>query len=871
MLSGYVSATSLQFHSSEGSAAAPQSQFVDLKLTGDERFAINYVTGAAFDWLNVTAGVGNNSGKLRISASPENLRQGNYQARVYIVPKTSLRATVVDVYYNVLSKGYPLPTPVDASAFDPSSLTFSIGIDTLKSDLTKTVTVVGEAGNTWSASTPVSWISLSKTTGSAGDTVSVSIVPAGLKDNYEFNYSYGNTARAYVNFTFKSSTGGTFSSNLSISASKVALPSNWVDSAPLSFIASPDSSLEDISKSIVIGIAGSNSTWTASTYANWISLSSFSGAAGDVLALSLIPSVINNNYSGQYYYSISLTLKSAFGITYTSSISLSLSVGGLSANYIWPSPLQFNLNSTSTPADLTKQIKVGSTGASTWSAQSPASWVIVQPISGKAGDSPSVILNANELAKVETNPVSTSITFTITTATNFVYTSTVSVNVNNTMAKFSTITPHVVLTGLDNQVVLIRGAGLAKDTKPIIDGVEVANATFVSEYELKVTLPKFSADGAHTVSVAVANPGLASLQPSVNLISTTESALSGATTLSYPNTAAKRPLRVIYDAERHALLVGVAYPPTTTKPAIFGEIIRYIDVGGNWLLDNAAKSLSVADLSDFALSNDAQSLIAVSKNSMSGFDPVTFAASGKKRTISASGYASVVVANDAQAMVLQFENYQTNLYRYSLRDWLASPAIIVSNYTPNYSNVSEPNRLSISLDGSRVAYNSIDYYGHHVQQYSASAVPTNFAIQSTSFSLTQGSIIQLDRSASRLVVNNTNQYMAYDATVMNTPVSVGVLGVTGGAWSLISHAGDRLYTCCTYVTSGANATATMHTYDLNSWIPSTGYAEIGTGLELPQDPGNGGTGGAGYKMAISLDGRTLFIAGDNAIVALPTP
>jgi hypothetical protein len=58
---------------------------------------------------------------------------------------------------------------------------------------------------------------------------------------------------------------------------------------------------------------------------------------------------------------------------------------------------------------------------------------------------------------------------------------------------------------------------------------------------------------------------------------------------------------------------------------------------------------------------------------------------------------------------------------------------------------------------------------------------------------------------------------------------------------------------------------TLRTYDLAASPVAGLFPEIGTGTTLPGDPG------ADAKIIISPDGGTLFIAGADGIVVVPTP
>ena len=865
--------STLNFQSTIGDTDSPAAQLVNMQLKGDEEFIILYAQGKVENWL--AANFSKDRSKLSVAVTPNGLTEGIYSANIYIVPRGQDRATLlVSVFYNVKIYTPPPPPPVILPSIQiyPMSLAFSVGLDTVDADLTKSVVVSGPG--TWTASTTASWISLPKDSGSSGDSLDIKIIPSEAFKDYWFA-NYGDTLYSSVYFAFKTSTSGTINASLSVSLKKGPLPQNFVTPTSLNFNVGIDSTTSDVSKTVTMGTSGT-AKWTASSNANWIKLSSASGNVKDTLTVSLVPDVVKTLQN--YYYSntgwMTISFTTTHGYTYNTNVSLSVAFNSLPSNFITPGALQFDLNSTTVVADLTKSVKTG-TGASTWTATNNAPWVSLSSIKGIAGDNIGVSIVPTEIAKLDTATATASISFIFTNVLGMTYPFNTTVTMNNTLPKIVSVTPYVALTGVAGQKAIVRGTGFARDTVPTFGGTAATNTTFVSSTELQVTLPTFSADGTYLATAQTMPTGLAALQTAVNVVATQETAPSAAQSLIYPNSVKKSPLRVIYDAERHAILVGISYPPSIAKPATFGEILRYIESNGTWLLDNAANSVTFANLSDLALSPDGQTVVAVSATEMTAYNPVTLAA-GKSRTLGGSGYGSVVVTNDGQALVYTSGSGYTSpwgLNKYPLNDWKANSTSIASGYYYNSSTLLEPYRLGISLDGSRAAYISLEYQTYnslYIKQYSASSGLISNWVISGSLPAT-GFVPQLDRHATKMVLANSSQYTVYDSTDISVPKSAGVLGVSSGNLAIISPNGNRFYTCCTYTTSGTVTTATLHTYDISTFSAANGYSEIGTGTDLPKDPGNGGTTGVGVKFAISYDGKTLFIAGDNALIVMPAP
>jgi hypothetical protein len=339
---------------------------------------------------------------------------------------------------------------------------------------------------------------------------------------------------------------------------------------------------------------------------------------------------------------------------------------------------------------------------------------------------------------------------------------------------------------------------------------------------------------SYPVSIAnrLNNPGI--VRSRANLV-VVDAPNYAATSLAYPNTTTKQPLNLAYDAERQALIVGVAYPSAGQS----GDIFRYTFSGSAW--SAIAATLTVPAFRDLALSLDAKKLVALSDLSISQLDAVTLAAG-----ISTSAppnstpffLSGLALANDGNALITAGVNGSgfSDAYRYSIRDGLFSPPV------GNFSFAT----AAASADGSRVVFvqNGVSP-AQNVYQYLASntsLAPVNLPLNRL---LARPA---LDRRATRIVLNGN---LVYDADYQ-------FLGsIPGSSAVVLSPDGARVY-------AYSNGTV-MRTYNLAASPVAGVFPEFGPETTLPSDPG------ATPVMTVSPDGGTLFIAGSDGIVVVPAP
>jgi hypothetical protein len=402
------------------------------------------------------------------------------------------------------------------------------------------------------------------------------------------------------------------------------------------------------------------------------------------------------------------------------------------------------------------------------------------------------------------------------------------------------VAPYVAIANTQNEVIL-RGDNLEKVTITNVKFGTTAATSFnlVSSTEIRAIHPTL-APGSYVVQLET-NLGIARSLAN-NLVAVAAQSYAAAT-IAYPNATAKQPLELIYDAERQALLVGVAYP----TPGSSGEIFRYPFTGSAWA--TAPASVSITSFRDLALSLDGKQLIALGDVAAQQIDSAVLTIGATTPAILfqfSLFFKGIAMANDGNAVLSTGfgRGGASYIWRYLVRD----PQItLISSISLVFGTP------GASADGSRVVFTEGDpqFPNLNIAQYNSADSSLSFV----NFSVAQNGIRpKLDRKATRIILNG---YLVLDS---NYSVVGRLPEVASGttAAAAVSPDGTRAYQ---YVSG-----TLVHAYDLTgALVGGQFFPEIATGTTLPNDPG------ANPVMTVSPDGGTLFIAGANAIVVVPAP
>jgi IPT/TIG domain-containing protein/BACON domain-containing protein len=506
-----------------------------------------------------------------------------------------------------------------------------------------------------------------------------------------------------------------------------------------------------------------------------------------------------------------------------------------------PTSASFTIDTTSPVAALSQSVVVGSTGAAlNWTnAVSSQPWVTVSPTAGSTGTSLVLNLDPGQLDALDAGAHSATITLFYTPPNQAPTSVPLPVSLNLQLPRVVSVNPYVATSGTSLEVIL-RGSGFNGPGGANVNFGNGASAsgTVISDTELRVTHPALVA-GTYQVSVPNQFGGLGITRSAADLV-VVDAPAYPATTIAYPAPlpagATQRLPKIFYDAERKALIVKVTYADAFFSPINY-EIQRYAFDGSTW--STTPTVVSVADLRDLAPTLDGKKLLATSGAALRQFDMATLAA-GSFTTLPLFGtnfLDRLAVANDGNALVTEgfFGSGFVPMFKYSI-----ATGTFTSSLFGGGGGFSLPN-LGGSADGSRlvVTQNGVSP-PQAVYVYNASTS----TLLATSLELNANFPV-LNRNGTRISISG---FSIYDANLQ-------LLGTIPGSQTL-SPDGLRAY--------AADHTV-LHTYDLGATPVAGVFPELGTGTTLPGDPG------PNTAMTVSPDGGTLFIAGSDAIVVVPTP
>jgi hypothetical protein len=545
--------------------------------------------------------------------------------------------------------------------------------------------------------------------------------------------------------------------------------------------------------------------------------------------------------------------------TYTATLTFATATQMVSVNVTYdvvtaaltfsPGSGSFAIGPSSNASALSQTVAVGSTAAPlSWTnATSNQPWLAVSPTSGTTGSNVTLNIDPAQLESVDPGVHSATVTFSYMQPGVGATTASLPVTLNLTLPRIAWVSPYVALSGPGSEVILrgkgfndAAGAALALDFGG--SSVPSSGYTVVSDTEIRVTHPAFTAGPPRRIKFV---NSLNLVRSSADLV-VVDAPVYGLKSLTYPNPGTHTVRRIIYDAERRQLLLAVSF---AGEGAVFvdtpGAIYRYAFTGADWA---APVTSNVAGLHDIALSPDGKKLLVIAGLSVTPYDAATLAAG---TPVSASGLLSgmfleeIVVANDGNALITTSGPFSGFLdsFRYSIAD---------ATLTRLTTSFSLPG-IGGSANGSRivVVQNGVSP-SQSVFQYNASAGTLGATSVVSSESHPRPA---LDRNATRILLGSHSVYNANFQQLGTIPFGVA---------AALSPNGTKAYT---YEAFTVSPNGRVHVYDLTAAVAGA-FPEIGTGTATPTTPGSN-VGRS--RMTISLDGGTLFIAGEQGIVMMPAP
>lgn len=397
------------------------------------------------------------------------------------------------------------------------------------------------------------------------------------------------------------------------------------------------------------------------------------------------------------------------------------------------------------------------------------------------------------------------------------------------------VAPYVGIADKSASAIL-RGVGFASfATQGVRLGtIQATEFTVSTDSLIRFTYPALEA-GSYDVQIDIpTHEGDIDSAARLVIVEPTDYA---AEALDYPESGAVR--RIIYDAERSAILVGT--------DADGGTILRYAFADGAW---QAPEIVALDDLQDFALSIHGDRLLAITRDSFVPLDATTLELGAEKEAPSlASGHflKNIAVTNNDQALITtgRNENATSPLYVYvSRQDVLTQLSSTVLNNATPVATDSGSTVLFMQGHSSTTNQTAVIVF---------SATTGEFDVLPTQ--LRQNEIPPLvDRDGTRAILNGRRVHgEGFDL--------LGLLPETTLAVA-INREGTRAYT---YDSEAGGILTFDITEDISDDTTGEEFTPEGPAEPLVANPGTG------PRMAISPDGNTLFIAGNARVVIHPTP
>jgi len=825
-----VSPASVAFAALQNGAIPPaQSIQITLSRSDAAFIVVSYLATPTFPtWLTQTPSLTGSGFNWTLTGGPitTSLATGTYT--------TTIRIAIQDAGHNVLAfRDVPVSytiQPLAGLAANPQSLSFSqLQGGPAPAAQNLGISELGGASYAWNASivyqSGSGWLNINGASSASGATL-----PTSLSIRVNSSATLG-TLNALVRVT---GNGNTLDVPVSFTVSEPQLTRS---ESSVAFNAASQGPLPP-TRDVVLSTQGSlplNYTTSVSYGAGatgWLTVSASGTAPGTVsIGVNTTDLALGANLA-------TLTFNTA-----AQSVSVGISYSVVAALLTIAPPDSFFISTTSLDTALSKTVNVRSTGGPlSWTAVPSQPWVHVSPTSGVSGSTVTVSLDPAQLDTLDPGFHNATIAFAYTPPNGSPANNSVFVGLSLFLPKVTSVTPYVATSGTSQEVIL-RGRGFNNTLGAAVkigDSTTVASYTVVSDTEIRVTHPSLTAGPALRVSIAnqLGNPGIVRSTGDLLVV---DPPVYTATTIAYPNAAAKRALNVIYDAERQALLVGVAYP----SPGQPGDLFRYTFSGSAWSVIPA--SVSVAAFRHLAFALNGKKVIALSDLNITPFDATTLRAGTSTPASASFGsvtfFRELAVANDGYAVVTTGVNGSgfSDAYKYFVADGTLSNPVDFFYF----------GSIGAGADGSRAV----------VIQGGLSPAPnlSQYIASTSTFSTVNVALSQLlfrpvlNRRATRILINGNRVYDANFQRLGNVPGSTTVA---------LSPDGSKAYTY-----SGGTI---LHAYDLNGVLtdpdPAIGqFPEIGFGTTLAGDAGSNST------MTISPDGGTLFIAGNDQIVVVPAP
>ncbi len=819
-----INPASLTFQAVQGDAAPP-GRSVEVSFVGDG-VLVGYPPNVEQpNWLDVaTTNQSAGHGTFLITVSPPNFSPQTLTTTLRFVTGHTDGSDIRYVDMQVLYQIGADPLMISAQ---PGQLAFSAAAnDSTPTAQSITLTFTGSQSQVDQTTLP-SWLTVTPANSSSSPQV-YSVAPNTT------SFTPGTQLSASITF-IATATGHSYTKTVTVPVSYTLYQGFGASATAMNFTGIDGQSATQPSAGYPVNIVGDHAQWNASADQPWVKLSATSGSGPGTLTVTANAGSLG---SGNHTANLTIT-DAASGKSQSLPVSLAMHAAKLTAN---PSNPSITVGSTTPASGLKTSVSLsdelnGAVPAQAvhWSLASiDVPWLKWSPSSGTSAppSQATVSVDPSQLATMPAGSYTGTVTLNYVSADSTTGVLALPVTLNLQLPLVQTVS-YYVATANAAGTVRLRGQNFdLAGSNPVLFGSNTAISTSIDDVsQASVSYGKLAA-GHYTVQFRNA-AGIPR--------SSAELLVIAPQTMSYQviNASGWRS-HLIFDAERTALY---AVNPQNQEL----EVYRYS--GGTWSAD---APLVAVNFEDAALSPDGKKLVATSDASMLEIDLTHSPLQAQRTAADPDNFCGqylnrVAMGNDGKYFVVL--NYKqcsgsAESYIYDQRSQTLTQAAAYPTgdlYQAYIGGAADGSRIYVSETGlSPVQPMRIyDSLGDFLSQS-----PTNNEVLAISAS----------RDASRVILGETAVYDTNLTQLGNIP--------TSGA-SVVSPDATRAYAF-----SNTNGPA-LEIYDLTAALGSGANYPLIKTVPLANDPGSSYI--YGVQLAVSSDGKTLFISGSDSILVVPLP
>jgi hypothetical protein len=837
--------SSISFDFTQGQSPVPQ--IVTIQATGQYSGSLYVAAKASGPELSspIPITVTGTTATAQISAA-SGLTPGTYTGQLQLLA-CSDSACTQQVGNSPLVLAYTVTVRVPI-LLNPASISTTVLSGTAPTQLVNVQLPPGQTTFSTNISGGSDFISITNVTPSSF-TIALSSLPSGLHIGFVDVTSGTSTARFIVSYVITAPVGGDRPLTVTPTSLTLATTENATTSANLGV--SPPSWDPNVT---------ATAEYPPGLASGWLTLTATAGSEQVLANAATLP-------AGSY--TANIRLHGAFPASDVL-VPVALTVG---TGLVRPADqsLTVGAETTSTMLSGAAPVNVVSGPVTGWTASSSVPWLLLTKSSGQTGESLTYNVDAAQLDALPNAAVSTAVV-TIRPTLGSITPVRFNVNVNKNLPRITSVGPYVQLTGQTARVIL-RGTGFSSVTslmsRVTMQGATTNSAVLVNDSEVVIQFSPLSA-GSHTVSVSNA----------LGLSTTTGNVIAVvAPAYAYTAISTGGQLRSLaYDPERDSL-----YAANTTVQSI----MSFQHSGGTWIQNSAlfAKAL------DVGLTQDGGTLLATSDLGTAGgiiraLNPTTLATVQSAAlnynflpSLTRPGFG-IPTTNDGRSwlgIALPIYDYQSGNLAF-LAPGSLSPTIVTGLLTgiPPVINFYNGPWFAMSRDGERLIITQAAGLSPPPPMLYMNAADS--VVRSNPAGLTYAYYFSLSETGDRMLFDNITvrdgQFNLFGAARIPTVSGQPDYYEKNGQ---VTPDGSRIYVVAYRSDADTQPSVTPRVFVFDATTAQANLPVLGY-FDIPDYPGcipttvtTSSCVNPTIAGAISLDGGTLFFAGNERLIIAPVP